>query len=285
MRSKLFVGFLLILLFVPRLGTAQTINWRADAEAALAEAQQAGKLLMVDVYTDWCGWCKELDKVTYSDKKVIDKSNDFIPLKLNPESGAAAKSFTSRYPVRGYPTILFIVADGTLVGRIAGFADAPTLLDVMSVASTYGPGIKSFLNDFTAGDSTKARNMLPVLVKLGMTANAMTVFDKLDQSHALSPGIRQTIALGIARQLVDYDQYELALRYVRIVEAVDSGSDDNREAGRLHAVCIFYTEGKSPALQYVDQWLSDPRTPEAWHGRFQQLRDRMVAVKDPKDKQ
>ena len=47
------------------------IAWRMDLDAATSEARQSGKVLMVDVYTDWCEWCKVLDTKTYTDPKVI----------------------------------------------------------------------------------------------------------------------------------------------------------------------------------------------------------------------
>ena len=42
------------------------INW-ISFEQAMALAKQDGKPVLVDVYTDWCGWCKRLDATTYQD--------------------------------------------------------------------------------------------------------------------------------------------------------------------------------------------------------------------------
>ena len=37
------------------------VKFTSDTKAALSQAAKGGKLVMVDVYTDWCGWCKKLD--------------------------------------------------------------------------------------------------------------------------------------------------------------------------------------------------------------------------------
>ena len=39
------------------------INW-TTFEKAIALSKQDGKPVLVDVYTDWCGWCKRLDATT-----------------------------------------------------------------------------------------------------------------------------------------------------------------------------------------------------------------------------
>jgi thioredoxin-related protein len=44
------------------------------------------KPIVVDVFTDWCGWCKHLDKTTYKDKTVVAMMNRyFYPVKINAE--------------------------------------------------------------------------------------------------------------------------------------------------------------------------------------------------------
>ncbi len=61
------------------------INWLTFEEAA-AKTTNNPKMIIVDVYTDWCGWCKKMDKDTFTDAKVIAYINEhFYPVKLNAE--------------------------------------------------------------------------------------------------------------------------------------------------------------------------------------------------------
>ena len=45
-----------------------------------------GKKIIIDLYTDWCGWCKVMDRNTFTDSDVIDNiNNNFIPVKFDAE--------------------------------------------------------------------------------------------------------------------------------------------------------------------------------------------------------
>ena len=61
------------------------LNWLTIEEAQKIKNNE-GKLYMVDVYTDWCGWCKVMDKKTFTDdgiKKYLDEN--FYVIKFNAE--------------------------------------------------------------------------------------------------------------------------------------------------------------------------------------------------------
>ena len=61
------------------------IKWYSWEEAVKANKSKP-KLMFVDVYTDWCGWCKRMDQTTFLDKEVIQYLNThFYPVKLNAE--------------------------------------------------------------------------------------------------------------------------------------------------------------------------------------------------------
>ena len=63
----------------------KAITWMSMNEA-LAANQKEKKLIFIDVYTDWCGWCKVMDRETFSQAAVIDYMNEnFYCVKLNAE--------------------------------------------------------------------------------------------------------------------------------------------------------------------------------------------------------
>ena len=125
------------------------IAWAKNYQEAVETAKKSGKLIMVDFYTDWCGWCKVLDQKTYTDANVIKLADaSFVSLKINAEKEGTAQA--KRYGVTGFPTILFLDAsklpevgsegkgkagDGEVVGKIVGFKDAgPFALDMTGIA-------------------------------------------------------------------------------------------------------------------------------------------------------
>lgn len=65
--------------------SAQEIKWMTWEEAAAANEKEPRKIF-VDVFTDWCGWCKKMDVTTFRDPAVVSLLNEkFYAVKLNAE--------------------------------------------------------------------------------------------------------------------------------------------------------------------------------------------------------
>lgn len=102
-------------------GESPKIKW-VDFNTGLSQAQQTGKLAVIECYTDWCGWCKVMDKKTFSDPKIIERINEkYIAMKFNPEkpgkyfagskdslSGRQLLMALSNNKPSGYPTFFFL---------------------------------------------------------------------------------------------------------------------------------------------------------------------------------
>lgn len=75
-----------LLLLVVGLVTAQErIQWM-DFEEAVAACSKQPKKIFVDVYTEWCGWCKRMDQTTFADTTVAKYMNEhFYAVKFNAE--------------------------------------------------------------------------------------------------------------------------------------------------------------------------------------------------------
>ena len=71
----------------------QKMNWETDFDKALEMSKSENKPIMIDVYTDWCGACKEMEKTTFVNKDVINNSSNFIMLKYNPEKVSNGNDF------------------------------------------------------------------------------------------------------------------------------------------------------------------------------------------------
>lgn len=135
-----------ILLFVTMAGVqvsaqkTEKVKWYTIDEALKLNAA-APRKIMIDVYTDWCGWCKKMDAETF-DHPIIAKyiNTNFYPVKFDAESsapvkfgehtfenqgnGSARKSthqFASALGVSGYPSVAYIDGDLKLIGVVPGF--------------------------------------------------------------------------------------------------------------------------------------------------------------------
>jgi len=96
-----------------------SIKWGHDYEAAEKLAAKSHKLLMVDMYTDSCIWCRRLDAYVYPSQPVLKESQNFVALKLNAEN--EGRTAATLYGVNVYPTVLFLKPNGDLVYKIMGF--------------------------------------------------------------------------------------------------------------------------------------------------------------------
>ncbi|MCF0056582.1 DUF255 domain-containing protein [Dyadobacter sp. CY356] len=64
---------------------SQEIQW-ITIEEAYVKIQKEPRKVLVDVYTDWCGWCKVMDRDTYKNAEVVDYINKkYYAVKLNAE--------------------------------------------------------------------------------------------------------------------------------------------------------------------------------------------------------
>jgi thioredoxin-related protein len=107
-----------------------TIAWN-KYDDGLKLASKANKPIMVDFYTDWCGWCKKLDKVTYADSTIAKYVKDhFIAVKINGESKETLKlpdgpmngvGVARSFGVRGYPCIWFLDSKGVKINNMSGY--------------------------------------------------------------------------------------------------------------------------------------------------------------------
>ena len=146
----IFAGLALLLLGVTSftntdIATSETedekkINWLTIEEAQELSKDNPKKVIM-DVYTDWCGWCKKMDKTTFADEQVVEFVNEnFYAVKLKADSNDKVsfkgQEFTNgelarALRVTGYPTIVFFDESFARFQPISGFRPAEDFLKLL----------------------------------------------------------------------------------------------------------------------------------------------------------
>jgi thiol:disulfide interchange protein len=101
------------------------IAWHRDLRRAIEVARAEGKLIVADVYTDWCGWCKQMDKKIYSDPTIVALSREEVFLKVNAEDGGQGQSFAKQMRVKGYPTTIILDGTGRVLNIAQGYIASP----------------------------------------------------------------------------------------------------------------------------------------------------------------
>lgn len=109
-----------------------------DWNDGLARASRADRPVLVSVYTDWCGWCRRMNRDVYEDASVkAYLEANFVTVRLNAEADQPAvyrgKDYTYRtlasgFRVTGYPTTIFLKADGSHLVNVPGFLPADQFL-------------------------------------------------------------------------------------------------------------------------------------------------------------
>lgn len=107
--------------------------WLTSVPDAKAQAQKENKLVLLDFTgSDWCGWCKKLDAETfsksefaaYAKKNLVLVEVDFPRSKpQSAELKAANKALQEKYKVDGYPTLVALKPDGTVVWQQVGYLE------------------------------------------------------------------------------------------------------------------------------------------------------------------
>ena len=125
-RVLLFLGVVILGL---NLSGQDSIKWHS-IDQAIELASQEPRLLVIDVYTDWCGWCKRMDATTFSDPEVVEIMNEhFYPVKLDAEGkediviGDRTFKFVDNGR-RGYHEIAAVVTRGRLSYPTISYVDA-----------------------------------------------------------------------------------------------------------------------------------------------------------------
>lgn len=100
---------------------AKPETWMSqDLEGALARAKAEKKLVLVDIYAEWCAQCKELDHKTWPAPEVdawIRQNAVAVRIDTDKQRPDLAK----KLEVRSYPSVILLDADGKELRRILGF--------------------------------------------------------------------------------------------------------------------------------------------------------------------
>ncbi len=112
----------------------QSPNWKVFSESQYEMSLKNNERMIIDFYADWCIPCKELDALTFSDGDVIEESKQFTAYKADlTQSGSPEnESLTTRFRIKGVPTILIIDSHGNERERITGFVNAEQFLKLIS---------------------------------------------------------------------------------------------------------------------------------------------------------
>jgi thiol-disulfide isomerase/thioredoxin len=242
-----------LLMAVSSANAASEMKWAKSFDAAMASARSSNKLVMVDFYTDWCGWCKRLDKDTYTNAKVIQLSDQVIPVKVNAEKEGIAVA--KKYGVTQYPTILFINTSGQKEGAIGGYLPPEGFSGEMTKFVTLHkefPGLvdgyKSNPNNAAIatklsaayagrGEIAKAESVLAQAEKLGPTIPELAkAYNAIGDSYQEAKQFDKAVPLFQKAARVGKDPHDVSYARISLVDCYMNQGNVKSAKAELEAV-------------------------------------------------
>lgn len=116
---------------LPRGGAAakaEAPEWRKawmeqDLEKALARARAENKVVLVDIYAEWCAQCHELDEKTWPDAGIQAWiAANAVAIRIDTDK--VRPELAEKLGIRSYPTVLLLDGEGKELRRILGFQKA-----------------------------------------------------------------------------------------------------------------------------------------------------------------
>ena len=143
--KKLLTAICCLFLLACAAPVQSQVKWHTIEEASQATIGE--KLYFIDFYTSWCGYCKKMDRETFSDPTVAKILNRyFYPVKFNAEGSntftwfgqtfgpaKAGRNRTHEFArgLQGFPTFVICKADGKAFQSIPGFVPANDFIVIL----------------------------------------------------------------------------------------------------------------------------------------------------------
>jgi len=152
-------GLVVLMMFLFVQMSFTQVNWLTFEEVELLQ-QDEKKKIFVDVYTDWCGWCKKMDANTFNEEDISKYLNDnFYPIKFDAEQKEDISYNGKVYKYikmgrRGYNELALEILKGKLGYPSIVFIDED--LEVIQPIEGYkGPSVFKMIMTYFAGDHYK----------------------------------------------------------------------------------------------------------------------------------
>lgn len=189
-------------------GDAGEAHWLTRVDEALALAAESDRFILVDLYADWCGWCKQLEAKVFTTPQFERFAEEYVLLRVDVEDGAEGSDLQARFGVTSLPTTLVIDANMAKVAELKGFAPAPQFIARLAAGLAEHRAFLAFYEEAkTSTDPAALRQLAADLHGRGDGLRAAEVYERVKKlTPEKSPAAEAWLDFRIA------DAYLLARR-------------------------------------------------------------------------
>lgn len=267
MKNKNIIIFIISLLtFISCKNSYAEIKWEKDLATAIKKAKSKNLPIMIDIYTDWCSWCKELDKNTYANEKVIETAKKIVSVKLNPETSKEGEEIAKKYGVKGYPTILFINADGFVLENVGGYVEGEKFVPYMKNAIEKLSKVNALLSS-----KEPSLEKLDLYMESGNEEEATKLFNNLLSKKSIPEESMPKYLLGFGLIKAQKKDYEKANIYFDKIIKEYPKSEEIYISHYYKAVIMVLAGEKDKPKKYLEKLLNDSKIPNDMKSQYETL--------------
>ncbi len=174
----------IILSLVQSAATASAVPWLHNFQKAEVVANREHKLVMLDFYTSWCGWCKVMDAKVYPQAATQKAMMQVVPLRLDAEHNGLAQA--KKYDVQAFPTVVFLDGNGNEYGRVQGYLPTPQFVSQIQQITSLYKKVPQMQRSFNSAphNAKLGAELVQLYAQQGRDSLASSMIARIPHTHA-----------------------------------------------------------------------------------------------------
>ncbi len=243
-RSRSVAWLCAVLVMAPGIAMAGDDAWLTSVDEAFAAARAGDRYVLVDLYAEWCGWCKVLEREVFTSRELRDFSRDMVLLRVDVDDGGEGSELQARYQANSLPTTLILDADMVKVGEVNGYAPTPRFVaSIRRELAEYEAMLELFARVKRGGDIALMRRLAEDFHGRGDGARAAALYQAMLERTASGNGAAwlHYLAADAYRLAGQFARAESSL--MRALEIAGAGDPNLRESLDLLRFHIAHDSG------------------------------------------
>lgn len=201
MKRSLILAAVLALALAPQTYAA---TWLKSVAEAQKVAKEKNRLILVDMFAEWCGWCHRFEREVFPSEVFQKATADIVLLRLDTEDGKEGTQMARKYGITSLPTFVLLTSDLSMAGQIRGYAPPAKFVEMLKETRVkHDQFLRRVKNEPNLGKDWVSR------LELAKDFTARSAYDKSE------PRLRKlTTEKGVPAAIRDEAYYELAVVYV-----------------------------------------------------------------------